>query len=87
MKTRIHILMAALLMALSIPMQAQILTMDQEQNDRTGTNLNEFGRIPTQWDTHDQAMEFAPVGEGVLVLAALGGAYLLGKRRKKGVQD
>lgn len=80
MKKRIHILLAALLMAMAIPMQAQILTMDDEENNRAGENL---GRIPDQWQTHDQAMEFAPIGEGLLVLAALGGAYLIGRRRKE----
>ena len=83
MKKRIHILLATLMMALTLPMQAQILTMDDEENQRTGTTINEFGRIPTQWETHDQAMEFAPLGEGLFVLAALGGAYLIGRRRKE----
>ena len=31
----------------------------------------------------DSAEPWAPVGSGIVVLAALGGAYLLGKRKKE----
>lgn len=40
----------------------------------------------TRRDEIDQNIEiedFAPLGEGIMLLSCLGGAYLLGKRRKE----
>jgi len=83
MKKRIHILLAALLMAMAIPMQAQIVTMDDEENFRNPGDLEEWGRIPQHGVEYDQYNAIAPIGEGLFVLAALGGAYLIGKKRKE----
>ena len=81
MKKRIHILLAALLLASTA--QAQILTMDGEESNRAQGDLEEWGRIPTHHVDYDQYNAIAPLGEGVLLLTALGGAYLLGKRKKQ----
>jgi len=83
MKKRIHILLAALLMAMAIPMQAQIVTMDDEENLRAPGDLGDWGRIPNHGVEYDQYNQLAPIGEGILLLAALGGAYLVGKKRKE----
>lgn len=65
-------------------MQAQIVTMDDEENFRTPGDLGDWGRIPTHNVDYDQYNAIAPLGEGVLLLTALGGAYLLGGRRRGG---
>ena len=60
--------------------QAQIFVLEDEQNYRSGT-VTDLGVIPENGLTLDQTNEpYTPLGEGVLLLTALGGAYLLGKR-------
>ena len=77
-------MIAALLVAMAIPTQAQILTMDGEDNTRAaGELVDEFGRIPYHGVEYDQYNAIAPLGEGVLLLGLLGGAYLIGRRRKE----
>ncbi len=89
MKKRIISMMAILALMfgpICIPQApAQILLMDEEEeeeNERTNTEESELElpAIPELGITIDQ---YAPIGEGIVVLAALGGAYLLGKRRKE----
>ena len=79
MKKIIYIIIVVMLIAMASPMRAQILTMDQEENSRMAGDLEELGRIPVHNVDYDQANAFAPVGEGIMLLAALGGAYLLAK--------
>ena len=57
------------------------MTESNYENPRDGVET-QWGYMPEQWVTYDQANEFAPLGSGVGVLIALGGAYLL-KREKK----
>ena len=64
--------------------QAQILVMEGEQNTlRTGTvdngNLNNVIFHESQ---NDQT-NFTPLGDGIMLLAALGGVYLVNKRKNK----
>ena len=64
---------------------AQIVVMDDEEefsqrSSRDASNVTIL--IPDQGLTIDQNA-YAPVGEGVLLLAGLAGAYALAKRRKK----
>ena len=89
MKKRIISVMAILALMfgpICIPQApAQILIMDEEEeeeNDRTETGDDglELPAIPELGITIDQ---YAPLGGGIVVLAALGGAYLIGKRRKE----
>lgn len=81
------IIIAALLILASTA-QAQILNMDGEESNRAAGDLEELGRIPTHNVDYDQYNAIAPVGEGVLLLGVLGGAYLLGsRRRERGRQD
>lgn len=74
--------MIAILTMMASPVNAQILTMDEEENTRQVGDLDEFGRIPNQWVSYDQYNAIAPLGEGILLLSALGGAYLIRKKRK-----
>ena len=63
------------------PVNAQIFTTDDANNARIeGEDV--LGRIPNQWVTYDQYNQYAPIGEGVFLLTALGGVYLLHKKRK-----
>ena len=70
-------------------MQAQILIMDEEEeedSERTETEESELElpAVPELGITIDQ---YAPLGGEILVLGCRGGAYLLGKRKKKEQQD
>ena len=81
MKKIFTILVISFIMASSA--QAQVfITENDYENPRDGIET-EWGVIPQQWITNDQANDFAPLGDGVLLLAGLGGAYLLKKRNKK----
>ncbi len=64
----------------SAPAMAQIFLDDEDLNNRA-TNPDGFGvMVPEQNVTYDQ---YVPVGEGILLLAGLAGAYLVGKRKKE----
>jgi hypothetical protein len=62
---------------------AQMFILSEEEEigtSRTTITNTDFPIVPTQNVTYDQ---LAPLGEGILLLTALGGCYLLGKRRKE----
>ena len=84
MKKRIQIIITTLILLLAGAAQAQVFTMTEEENDRAEGDMDAvLGRIPYHGVDYDQANDFAPVGEGMLLLTALGGCYLLGKRKKE----
>lgn len=71
--------------------KAQVFVMEEDGNNRAGTSPVEF-IVPDHFENDDQTPgengddpvpPHAPLGSGVIVLAGLGGAYLLGKKRKK----
>ncbi len=71
-----------LLLSMSLVSKAQIFIEDDEvegtlRNGQSSSSL----LVPIQGQQSDQ--QYAPLGEGVLLLGCLGGAYLLNKRRKK----
>lgn len=75
-------IIAALMLA-TAPAMSQVFIMDEDEynNGRARTDANGFGvMVPEQDVTYDQ---YVPVGEGIVVLAGLAGAYLFGKRRKE----
>ena len=89
MKKRIISVMAILALMfgpICIPQApAQILIMDEEEeedSERTNTDESALGlpMVPELGITIDQ---YAPLGGEILVLGCLGGAYLLGKRKRK----
>lgn len=86
-KARKYIIVATALL-LSVTVNAQILLMTEEEmehNMRAGNESYPDGIfVPVQGLDMDQS--FTPVGNGLWVLGCLGGAYLLGKRRKKDVE-
>ena len=82
MKKVITIFIVAL--ALALPVRAQVFMVEDDHNMRSETE-DVLGIVPMNGQTLDQANDpeaFAPLGEGILLLTALGGAYLLNKKRK-----
>jgi hypothetical protein len=76
--------MAAALMMATAPAMAQVFIM--EEDDYNGKRQNTpSGQLsvdlPGIYDSGEDW--YTPVGEGLLVLAGLAGAYLVGKRRKE----
>jgi len=84
MSKRRNILIALLLLAAMLPTQAQVFMMEDDNDpNRNVLNVNgQYNNVPFHGSTDDQA-NFVPLGSGALLLAALGGAYLTGKRKKE----
>lgn len=81
------IIIASLLLLSGGSVKAQAFIMDDDEAfslNRDGEGSSAVGGLfpntPTQDVTTDQ---YAPLGGGTLALGLLGGAYLLGKRRRK----
>ena len=76
------LLIFTLFLTLAAPMRAQVFIMEEDENDRVD---NVFGN--GQWNniivhgSPDDQTNWVPLGEGILMLTALGGAYLLGKKK------
>ena len=81
MRKSIILLVTMLMMAL--PMHSQVfLTQEDLDSEREG-QWSDIGLIiPIHEQDFDQA-EYSPLGSGIALLAALGGAYLLGKKRRE----
>ena len=64
--------------------QVGIFIMDDEEyaNIRGGSNEPPDGFIIPDFPNHDETWDVSPIGNGLWLLGCLGGAYLLGKRRK-----
>ena len=79
MKKRV-LAIATALMLMAAPAMGQIFLSDEdEMNYRLGTSSFDVS-LPN----YDNGLDhFAPLGNGIVALACLGGAYLLGKRKKK----
>ena len=78
------LLIFTLFLALAAPMRAQVFIMEEDENDRV-TNVfgnGDWNNIIVHGSADDQA-NFVPLGEAVLLLTALGGAYLLRKKKRE----
>ena len=76
------LLIFSLLITLAAPMRAQVFIMEEDENDRV-TNVfgnGDWNNIIVHGSADDQS-NWVPLGEGVMLLAALGGAYLLRKKK------
>lgn len=69
-----------LLFILTNPVQAQVFIMDEDFEGNIRVSESEFV-VPVPYQGGDLD-EYLPLGDGVLLLTALGGAYLLRKRKK-----
>lgn len=83
MKKRIIAITAALMM-FAAPAMAQIFIddVDEFNGNRAGTGTSEMNVYNP--DAYGNGTDYyAPVGEGIVLLAGLAGAYLVGNRRKE----
>ena len=80
-KIRKAMLTMAFGLMISLTASAQVFMLDGDKN-RQGNDINgEHSNVIYHNSTDDQT-NFVPMGSGSLLLAALGGAYLIGKKRK-----
>ena len=80
-KLKYILLIVVTILFVACPAMAQVFIMDDEFEGTMRQNTEDFGLIvPIEGLDSDQ---YLPIGDGLLVLAALGGAYLMGKRKKK----
>ena len=70
-----------LFMVMSLTMKAQVFMIDGDDNYREPENPQVFAGLP---ENYGVAVDwYTPVGDGVLLLATLGGAYLLKRKRNE----
>ena len=83
MKKSIVIIITALLIGCFKPLSAQIIYTEEDAglNPRAQANGNFGVMVPMQGVSVDQ-WKITPLGNGFLLLAGMGGAYLLSKRKK-----
>ena len=83
-KMRKPMIMLVTMLLMAMPLRSQVfLTQEDLDSERAG-QWEDLGLIiPIHEQDFDQAEPWAPVGSGIAVLAALGGAYLLGKKRRE----
>lgn len=69
----------------TVKAQTGIFIMEDEDyyNIRDWGNEPPEGFIIPDLPDHDDTHDWTPLGDGILLLGCLGGAYLLGKRRKR----
>ena len=80
-KMKKNIVILTLFLLLAMAAKAQIFTMENEVNELRDP-------VPFEWVTnpveYNQGYDvYTPIGEGIALLVALGGAYLLKKRKRE----
>ena len=86
-KKRIIALSILLLMAVTPIVEkadAQVFIVTEEEFLNSDRNRITDGQLPFVPNLNVTIDQYAPLGGGAWLLGCLGGAYLLGKRRKKG---
>ena len=83
MKRKVISLMAVLLMAVGTAFGQVIITDEDVNHNRAEQNQSNIGVMVLQEGVNYDQWKYAPLDGGVLLLAGLGAAYLVGKRRKK----
>lgn len=74
-------MMATALLLIATPLSSQILIVDDDFEGELRNPYADFElTIPLMGEDDDQ--DYLPIGEGILPLTLLGGAYLLTKRKK-----
>ena len=80
---KIAIIIAVLMTGTATSTHAQVFIMEHEENLREDTEEVLAWPVNPQNGYGSAADDFVPLGDGILLLATLGGAYLLGKKRKE----
>ena len=81
MKREKHIILTiVLILTLTLTSRAQIFLQDGETDDRATADPGLYVDLPNGYGYGVDW--YTPTGSGVLLLTALGGAYLLNKRKK-----
>ena len=76
-------LMAMMICMVSVkPMNAQVFLSDEQFDSREGLPEGPGLILPGVLPEHNTTWDYTPLGSGVWVLCALGGAYLLGRKKK-----
>lgn len=76
---RRRVIVLLLFVTMSLTMKAQVFMMDGDENYREPENPQVFAGLPADYGVgYDY---YAPVGDGLLLFAALGGAYFVRKRK------
>lgn len=70
-----------LFMIMSLTMKAQVFVMEGDENYREPEDPAIFAGLPADYGSGVDW--YVPVGEGLLLLTAFGGAYLMGKRKNE----
>lgn len=81
MRNKIVAILTVLLFTTGIT-QAQVFIMDEDLGDNSRIGGSSFVIPPVPYQGADLD-EYVPLEEGLLLLAGLGGAYLLKKRKKE----
>ena len=72
----------SLFLVLATPMHAQVFIMEEDENEfRNVFGNGEWSNVIYHGSGDDQT-NYMPVGEGILLLSVLGGAYLLKTKKK-----
>ena len=76
-------LMAVLLMAAGTAFGQIIITEEDANHNRAEQNTSNIGVMVLSEGVDYDQWKYAPLDGGVLLLAGLGAAYLIGKRKKQ----
>ena len=77
-------LMAMMICMVSVkPMNAQVFLSDEQFDSREGLPEGPGLILPGVLPEHNTTWDYTPIGSGVWLLGALGGAYLIGKRKRR----
>ena len=79
-KTR-RVVAILLFVAMAFTAKAQVFMMDADENYRDPEDPQVFAGLPSNFGMGTDY--YLPVGDGIVLLTALCGAYLLNKRTKK----
>ena len=77
------LLIFTLFLALAAPMRAQVFIMEEDENEfRYVFGNGEWNNVIVH-GSPDDLTNWVPLGEGLLMLTAFWGAYLLGKKKSR----
>lgn len=78
------LLILTLFIALAAPLRAQVFMMDGEGNYREPEDPEVFAGLPENYGLGVDW--YTPVGDGLLLLSAMGGVFILAKKRRDSKQ-